>query len=65
VIQQITANFDTFAEDDTDWSGQTHGVLGCLAGTSPPERQEFIGYTFKRKKDVQARATLAGAFAES
>ena len=61
MIQKLTANFDDFADDDS----MTKNALGCFGGlpqSAPPTRQEFIGYTFKRKKDPAARQSLAGAF---
>jgi hypothetical protein len=61
MIRKLTANFDDFADDDS----LTKNASGCLGGfpqSAPPTRQEFIGYTFKRKKDPAARQSLAGAF---
>ena len=61
MVQQITANFDSFSEDEPWGANQgASGAFGCMA-SSPPDRQEFIGYTFKRKKDI-ARTTVAGFF---
>lgn len=58
LIQQITANFDTFTEDETLWA-QRGGFGACASSKASDEHagQEFIGYTFKRKKDI-VRTTL-------
>lgn len=57
LIQQITANFDTFAEDDTQWKGGLGGISVKIPDDQDLAGQEFIGYTFKRKKDI-VRSTL-------
>jgi len=64
VVQLITANFDSFTEEEEPWGGQGSGVFGGCLASSPPERSEFIGYTFKRKKDVRRQSGLDGLFGE-
>ena len=61
IVQQITSNFDDFSEEESWGCSQVSVPFGCLA-SSPPDRQEFIGYTFKRKKDVPIRSSITSVF---
>jgi hypothetical protein len=45
LIQQITANFDDFKDNGVIW-----GRGGAKAITRKDKDDQFIGYTFKRKK---------------
>ena len=45
LIQQITANFDDFKENGVVW-----GRGGAKAITRKDKDDQFIGYTYKRKK---------------
>lgn len=66
LIAQITSNFDKFSEGDTVWGGNKDlaGIGGCMQQASPTaaDRQEFIGYTFKRRKEVKRAGVGAFSF---
>jgi len=55
LIKQITANFDEFAEDGPMWRSSK-------SVTRKDKDNQFIGYTFKRKKDVIRTSLNEGIF---
>ena len=65
MLKKLTVNFDDFTDDESQMKGAGPVGASCFPQAAPPTRQEFIGYTFKRKKDTTARASLAGAFDQS
>lgn len=52
LIRQLTSNFDEFKEDGTIWGSNIKSEV------RKDKDNQFIGYTFKRKKDV-VRTTLS------
>jgi serine/threonine protein kinase len=56
LLQQITANFDDFQDDSGVWGGAKH--------TSRRDKDhQFIGYTYKRRKDPARTAISTSLFA--
>jgi len=55
LLNQITANFDKYHDDGTLW-------CSSKINTRKDRDHEFIGYTFKRKKDVVRAALTADTF---
>jgi hypothetical protein len=56
MIHQITANFDSYTDDLLVWGTDAKSI------TRKDKDNEFIGYTFKRKKDVVRTALSEGLF---
>ena len=75
LIQQLTANFDQFPDDGSVWGKGSMSQAGsnpaakaaltpsAVASQTKPLDDQFIGYTYKRKKDVVRSTLSSGVFA--